>query len=154
LALTVFLSITAAVSNASNDFSTTRVRCSATACSVRLARLRKKRRKQAVLTSAHFPDWGEHYARVAHIATGKQASSTMWYGYALLGPAIWALLNHLDKYVLGRFFNDARSAPVLVVFSGFAGFLVATAIALFGPSVRMPAPWQSCLAMGAGGLLI
>jgi hypothetical protein len=36
----------------------------------------------------------------------------MWYIYALLGPAIWALLNHLDKYLLGRFFKlKARDAP-------------------------------------------
>src|SRR5205085_8113975 len=78
----------------------------------------------------------------------------MWYGYALLGPAIWALLNHLDKYLLGRFFKGDAAALVLVVFTGFAGFLVATAILLFGPSVGMLAPWQACLVMGAGALLV
>lgn len=78
----------------------------------------------------------------------------MWCGYALLGPAIWALLNHLDKYLLGRYFNDARTAPVLVVFTGLAGLLVATVILLFGPSVRMPTLWQVCLVMGAGALLV
>jgi len=78
----------------------------------------------------------------------------MWYGYALVGPAIWALLNHLDKYLLARFFKEGATAPVLVVFTGFAGFLVATAIVLFGASVRMPAPWQAGLVMGAGALLV
>jgi hypothetical protein len=48
----------------------------------------------------------------------------MWYGYALLGPVIWAMLNHVDKYLLGRFFKGDAPAPVLVVFTGFAGFLV------------------------------
>jgi uncharacterized membrane protein len=78
----------------------------------------------------------------------------MWCGYALLGPAIWALSNHLDKYLLGRFFKGAAAAPVLVVFTGFAGFLIATAILLFGQPVRMPLPWQPCVVMGAGALLV
>ena len=78
----------------------------------------------------------------------------MWFGYAVLGPAIWALLNHLDKYLLGRFFEDAKAAPVLVVFTGFSGFLVATAILLAGLPVRMPAVWQVCVVMLAGALLV
>jgi hypothetical protein len=32
----------------------------------------------------------------------------MWYIYALIDPAIWALLNHLDKYLLGRFFKEEK----------------------------------------------
>jgi len=78
----------------------------------------------------------------------------MWYGYALFGPAAWALLNHLDKYLLERFFKGDAAASVLVVFTGFAGFLVAIAILLFGPSVRMLVPWQVCLVMAAGALLV
>jgi drug/metabolite transporter (DMT)-like permease len=78
----------------------------------------------------------------------------MWYGYALLGPAIWALLNHLDKYLLARFFKGGATASVLVVFTGCAGSLVATAILLFGPSMRMPVPWQAAVLMGAGALLV
>jgi len=78
----------------------------------------------------------------------------MWYFYALLGPAIWALLNHLDKYLLGRFFKASAAGPVLVVFTGFAGIMVAIAILLFGPSVFALAPWQAFSAMGAGVLLV
>ena len=78
----------------------------------------------------------------------------MWYGYALLGPAIWALLNHLDKHLLVCFFGEDAAAPVLAVFTGFAGFLVATTILLFGPSVQMLAPRQTCLIMSAGALLV
>ena len=78
----------------------------------------------------------------------------MWYFYALLGPAIWALLNHLDKYLLGRFFKANAAGPVLVVFTGFAGTMVAIAILLFGPSVFTLAPWQAFFALSAGGLLV
>jgi uncharacterized membrane protein len=79
----------------------------------------------------------------------------LWYCFALVGPAIWALLNHLDKYLLIRFFReDAAAGPVLVVFTGLAGFVIATAILSFGPSVFTLAPWQACLLVGAGALLV
>ena len=78
----------------------------------------------------------------------------MWYFYALLGPAIWALLNHLDKYLLERFFKQDAAGPVLVVFTGFAGIVVAITILLFGPSVFALAPSQAFFVMGAGVLLV
>lgn len=78
----------------------------------------------------------------------------MWYFYALLGPAIWALLNHLDKYLLGRFFKENAAGPILVVFTGFAGIIIAITILLFGPSVFTLAPWQALFVMGAGVLLV
>jgi drug/metabolite transporter (DMT)-like permease len=78
----------------------------------------------------------------------------MWYFYALLGPAIWALLNHLDKYLLGRFFKQDAAGPVLVVFTGFAGIVLAIAILLFGPPVFALAPWQAFLLIAAGVLLV
>jgi len=78
----------------------------------------------------------------------------MWYFYALLGPAIWALLNHIDKYILGRFFKEAAAGPVLVVFTGFAGIIVACAIVLFGPSVFVLAPQQALLVMTGGAFLV
>lgn len=85
---------------------------------------------------------------------GGQARSTMWYFYALMGPAIWALLNHLDKYLLGRFFKESAAGPVLVAFTGFAAIMVATIILLFEPSVFALAPWQAFSAMSAGALLV
>jgi drug/metabolite transporter (DMT)-like permease len=78
----------------------------------------------------------------------------MWYFYALLGPATWALLNHLDKYLLGRFFKENAAGPVLVVFTGFAGAIVAITILLVDPAVLTLAPWQAFSVMGAGVLLV
>lgn len=78
----------------------------------------------------------------------------MWYLYALLGPAIWGLLNHVDKYLLGRFFNGETAGPVLTVFTGFAGIIVAAAILLFGPPVFTLAPARAILVMLAGVLMV
>ena len=78
----------------------------------------------------------------------------MWYFYALLGPAIWALLNHLDKYLLRRFFERDAAGPVLVVFTGLAGIVLAVAILLFGSPVFALAAWQAFFLVGAGALLV
>jgi drug/metabolite transporter (DMT)-like permease len=85
---------------------------------------------------------------------GGSEATFMWYFYALLGPMIWAFLNHLDKYLLGRFFNENPAGSVLVVFTGFAGLIISIAILLYGPSVFTLAPWQACSVMGAGVLLV
>jgi len=80
--------------------------------------------------------------------------SGMWLFYALIGPASWALLNHLDKYLLGRFFKDDAAGPALVVFTGFAGIAISIAILLSGAPVLALAPRQIFSVMGAGALLI
>jgi drug/metabolite transporter (DMT)-like permease len=78
----------------------------------------------------------------------------MWYFYALLGPATWALLNHLDKYLLGRFFKEGSAGPVLAVFTGAAGIIIAIAILLFGSSVFTLTARQALFAMSAGAFLV
>ena len=78
----------------------------------------------------------------------------MWYCFALVGPATWALLNHLDKYLLARFFREDAAGPVLVVFTGLAGFIFANTILAFGASVFELAPWQAFLLVGAGALMV
>jgi drug/metabolite transporter (DMT)-like permease len=78
----------------------------------------------------------------------------MWFFYALLGPAIWALLNHIDKYLLGRYFKDDGAGPVLVVFTGFAGIIIASAIVFFDPKVLVLPAKQAVIAMTAGALLV
>ncbi len=85
---------------------------------------------------------------------GERERLPMWYFYALLGPAIWALLNHLDKYLLGRFFKQDAAGPVLVVFTGFAGIVLAIAILLLGPPVFALASWQASFLVAAGVLLV
>jgi drug/metabolite transporter (DMT)-like permease len=83
-----------------------------------------------------------------------EQDNTLWYFYALFGPAIWALLNHLDKYLLGRFFREDAAGPVLVVFTGLAGIIVAITIVLFGQAVFTHAPRQVFFVMGAGAFLV
>jgi drug/metabolite transporter (DMT)-like permease len=84
----------------------------------------------------------------------EEPKLVMWYCYALLGPAIWAFLNHLDKYLLGRFFEADAEGPVLALFTGFAGVIVEMAIPLLGAPVFTLAPWRAIAVMGAGMLLV
>ena len=62
--------------------------------------------------------------------------------------------NHLDKYLLGRFFREDAAGPVLVVFTGLAGIIVAITIVLFGQAVFTHAPRQVFFVMGAGAFLV
>src|SRR5437870_1803611 len=81
--------------------------------------------------------------------------SAMWYFYAAIGPAIWALLNHLDKYLLDRFFRHGATGAALAVFTGFAGVLVACGILLFDLSrVASLEPRQALLVTAAGPFLV
>jgi drug/metabolite transporter (DMT)-like permease len=41
----------------------------------------------------------------------------------LVAPAMWALSNHFDKFIVSRYFNDA-SLGAMMVFSGLIGFAV------------------------------
>jgi drug/metabolite transporter (DMT)-like permease len=79
----------------------------------------------------------------------------MWYVYAGVGPAIWALLNHTDKYLLGRFFKSNATGAVLVVFTGFAGLIVASGIwVVKARGVAALEPTQAVLLMAAGAFLV
>ena len=57
-------------------------------------------------------------------------SETSWFWYALMGPAIWSLVNHIDKYIISRYF-EGRNVGSLVIFTGCAGFLVSIPILIF-----------------------
>jgi hypothetical protein len=81
----------------------------------------------------------------------EEPNLVMWYCYALLGPAIWAFLNHLDKYLLGRCFEADAEGPILALFTGFAGVIVAMTIPLPGAPVFTLAPWRAIAVMGAVG---
>jgi drug/metabolite transporter (DMT)-like permease len=57
-----------------------------------------------------------------------------WIFYALMAPAIWAAVNHIDKYIISRYFHDSP-ASLLVVFTSLTAFLAAIGIAIFVPIV-------------------
>ena len=56
-----------------------------------------------------------------------------WYLFALLSPLLWAITNHIDKYVLSRYVKNAEPG-VLAILTGFVGLLFAIGVFIFVPS--------------------
>jgi drug/metabolite transporter (DMT)-like permease len=57
-----------------------------------------------------------------------------WISIALLAPAFWAMGNHIDKYLLGRRF-DQRGVGSLMIFSALIGLPMMPLILLIRPGV-------------------
>lgn len=55
-----------------------------------------------------------------------------WIFYALLAPALWAAVNHIDKYIISKYFKEIP-ATLLVLFTSFTALLGAILISLFVP---------------------
>lgn len=53
-----------------------------------------------------------------------------WIFYALLAPAIWGAVNHIDKYIVTRYFKLTSSGP-LVLFTSIAAGIASLIIFLF-----------------------
>ena len=74
-----------------------------------------------------------------------------WFFIALVGPALWAVSNHIDKYLLSRLLKD-NGPGALFIFSALASALVAPFVLLAKPAVLSVTAAQA-LAMGAVGVL-
>lgn len=57
-----------------------------------------------------------------------------WFLIALIPPALWSATNHLDKYLIGKFFKGG-GAGVLMVFSSLIGLFLLPFIAFLHPEV-------------------
>ncbi|RJR28300.1 hypothetical protein C4564_05745 [Candidatus Microgenomates bacterium] len=57
-----------------------------------------------------------------------------WFLIALLPPALWSITNHIDKYLLGRYFKGG-GVGALMVFSSLIGLLLLPIIAVWHPEV-------------------
>lgn len=55
-----------------------------------------------------------------------------WYFLAFLSPLLWAISNHIDKYILSRYLKKANSG-VLAIFAGLVGFLFSLGVLIFSP---------------------
>lgn len=63
---------------------------------------------------------------------------------ALLAPAIWAVTNHFDKYIIGKYFKSA-SVGAMMIFSALVGLLVMPIAALFQQTAFSISPWTALL---------
>lgn len=57
-----------------------------------------------------------------------------WIFYSLIAASVWALVNHIDKYLLEKYCKDTN-AGALVLFSSLIGIPVVFVLALFIPDI-------------------
>lgn len=57
-----------------------------------------------------------------------------WFLIALISPALWSICNHIDKYLIGKYFKSGGPGA-LIIFSSIIGFFVLPFIFLFQPNV-------------------
>ena len=77
-----------------------------------------------------------------------------WYFFAFLAPALWAVSNHIDKYVLNRYLKNG-SIGVVVIFGGIVGFIFSLLIFIFTPHRMLVLnPFYELVIIGNGILLI
>lgn len=53
-----------------------------------------------------------------------------WFLIALIGPVLWAMVNHIDKYIISRYFCG-RGVGSLVLFTSISGLIISFFILLF-----------------------
>lgn len=54
-----------------------------------------------------------------------------WFLIALIGPVLWALVNHIDKYIISKYFTG-RGVGSLVLFTSASGLIISLVILVFG----------------------
>ncbi len=77
-----------------------------------------------------------------------------WYLLAFSAPALWAVSNHIDKYVLGRYLKGG-SIGALVIFGGIVGFIFSILIFILAPHQLLAlTPFHAAIIIINGILLI
>jgi drug/metabolite transporter (DMT)-like permease len=76
-----------------------------------------------------------------------------WFLIALIPPAVWSITNHLDKYLIGKFFKGG-GVGALMVFSSLIGLFLLPFIAIFHPEVIHVNPLNALLIAVNGFLYI
>jgi uncharacterized membrane protein len=74
-----------------------------------------------------------------------------WLVFAFLGPVLWAVSTHLDKYLVDRYFKDSNIA-VLLIFTALIGLFTLPFIWFFEPK-GIALSIESAGLMGLSGIL-
>jgi drug/metabolite transporter (DMT)-like permease len=74
-----------------------------------------------------------------------------WLVFAFIGPVLWAISTHLDKYLVERYFKKT-DVIVLLVFTALMGLVLMPVIAIFQPDV-LQRDLLSIALMSSSGLL-
>lgn len=57
-----------------------------------------------------------------------------WFFIALFAPALWSITNHIDKYLITKYFRGGGTGSLLI-FSALIGFAVLPFILVIHPQV-------------------
>lgn len=74
-----------------------------------------------------------------------------WLLFAFLGPILWAISTHFDKYLVERYFKDSLVA-VLLIFTALTGLFLAPLVWLLDPNV-LALPLKTAALMTLSGIL-
>ena len=76
-----------------------------------------------------------------------------WFLIALAAPALWALVNHIDKYIISRYFTG-RGVGSLVVFTSLSGIIVSLFIVIFDFHSLGIGVWPAVIIAVNGAILV
>ena len=74
-----------------------------------------------------------------------------WFFIALAAPALWAISNHFDKYLLAKYIKQGGTGA-LIIFSSLIGLVIAGLIVAFDTSV-LSIPFGHALLLILGGVI-
>ena len=70
-----------------------------------------------------------------------------WFLIALLAPALWSVTNHIDKFLISKYFNGGGTGS-LIIFSSLIGIFVLPIILIIHPSVvNISTPYAILIAL-------
>ena len=75
-----------------------------------------------------------------------------WFWIALIGPFLWSVSNHIDKYLLSNYFKQL-GIGALMIFSALIGIILLPIILLIQPNVFHLDLFQALMIMSAGMLV-
>lgn len=76
-----------------------------------------------------------------------------WFWIALAAPLLWGMVNHVDKFIISKYFSG-KGIGSLVIFTSLSGFLFSIFIALFYPSALSITVFSAIIIAFNGALLV
>jgi uncharacterized membrane protein len=76
----------------------------------------------------------------------------IWFIYAIVAPMIWAVINHIDKFVISRYAEN-KKPEALLIFSSFVAGFATLLIFCFAPIVKVET-YQALAGILAGIIFI
>ncbi|MDO8668935.1 MAG: EamA family transporter [Candidatus Buchananbacteria bacterium] len=76
-----------------------------------------------------------------------------WFWLALAAPILWGAVNHIDKYIISKYFTG-KGVGSLVIFTGLSGFIISFLILVFNFSSIFLSPVTALVIAINGAILV